>query len=153
MTRLPYVDEHSRDIDAPADRVWAALLRTLGHSFRRLPDRVAAAWGLEPRQRTGRWPDVVQTGDTLPGFEVAEVAAPRLLVLRGGHRFAEYELRFELERPAASHTRLRARTYAAFPGVSGTGYRALVIGTGGHRIAVRRILNHVAERAERPQPV
>jgi hypothetical protein len=95
----------------------------------------------------------VQPGDTLPGFEVAEVAAPQLLVLRGGHRFAQYELRFELERPDSSRTRLRAQTHAAFPGLSGAGYRALVIGTGGHRIAVRRMLARVAERAERPQPV
>jgi hypothetical protein len=153
MTPLPYVDEHSREIDAPAERVWAVLLRTLSGSFRRLPDRVAAAWGLEPRVRAGRWPESVQPGDTLPGFEVADLAAPRLLVLRGGHRFARYELRFELERPDPARTRLRAQTHAAFPGLSGTAYRALVIGTGGHRIAVRRMLAGVAERAEPRQPV
>jgi hypothetical protein len=48
---------------------------------------------------------------------------------------------------APRRTRLRATTWAAFPGVAGTVYRALVIGTGGHRIVVRRILKRIAAEA------
>jgi hypothetical protein len=153
VTPLPYVDEHAREIEASCDRVWAALVRTLSHAFRRVPDRVATVWGLDPRGRSGSWESSVHVGDTVPGFEVAEVVAARLLVLRGGHRFSQYELGFELDGPATSRTRLRAKTNAAFPGLSGTAYRAVVIGTGGHRIAVRRLLAQVAARAERPSPV
>jgi hypothetical protein len=151
--RLPYVDEHVREFPAPADRVWSALLHTLGGSFRRLPDPAAAAWGLHPRNRSGRWEESVRPGDTLPGFEVAEVDARHLLVLRGGHRFSEYELRFELDSLTPSGTRLRARTYAAFPGLTGSVYRALVIGSRGHRIAVARMLERVGTRTERLRPV
>jgi hypothetical protein len=42
---------------------------------------------------------------------------------------------------------LRARSYAEFPGPAGRVYRALVIGSGGHRIMVRRLLRDVADRA------
>jgi hypothetical protein len=153
MTRLPYVDEHAREIEASCDRVWAALVGTLSHAFRRVPDRLATVWGLQPARRSGPWDGSVQPADTVPGFEVAEVVAPRWLVLRGGHRFSRYELRFELDTLASSRTRLRAQTHAAFPGLSGTAYRALVIGTGGHRIAVRRLLAQVAARAEHARAV
>lgn len=153
MTELPFIDEHSRQIDAPDEAVWSALLGALGRSFAGLPDWLASAWGLRPRTRTGGWERAAVLGDTLPGFEVVEAEPPRVLVLRGGHRFSEYELRFDLDCPARSRTRLRAQTSAAFPGVSGTLYRALVIGTGGHRIAVRRLLSGVAARAEAPRNV
>jgi hypothetical protein len=87
-------------------------------------------------------------GDTLPGFAVTEVEPPHLLTLRGGHRFSDYELRFELERLTSGGTRLRAKTSAAFPGLKGRVYQALVIGTRAHRVAVRRLLAQVARRAE-----
>jgi hypothetical protein len=70
----------------------------------------------------------------------------RSLALRGRHRFAEYELRFELEPSSAGQTRLRAETSADFHGLKGRVYRALVIGTGGHRVAVGRILTRVSRR-------
>jgi hypothetical protein len=37
-----------------------------------------------------------------------------------------------------------ARTWAEFPGPAGAAYRALVIGSGGHRLVVRRMLRRVA---------
>ena len=41
--------------------------------------------------------------------------------------------RFALDHESAHRTRLRALTWANFPGIHGKIYRALVIGTGGHR--------------------
>jgi hypothetical protein len=48
---------------------------------------------------------------------------------------------------------LRALTFAAFPGVHGKAYRALVIGSGGHRIVVRRMLKRVAAAVHPPAAV
>jgi hypothetical protein len=90
----------------------------------------------------------VTVGDRLPGFSATEVQANRLLTLRGRHRFSVYELRFELSNAKATMTRLVAKSSACFPGLKGSLYRALVIGTGSHRIAVGRILACVARSAE-----
>jgi hypothetical protein len=40
-----------------------------------------------------------------------------------------------------------AQTWAAFPGLKGSIYRALVIGSGGHRIVVRRMLKRIAAQS------
>jgi hypothetical protein len=45
--------------------------------------------------------------------------------------------------------RLRALSFADFPGLHGKVYRALVIGTGGHRIVARRMLRNIATEAHR----
>lgn len=82
-------------------------------------------------------------GATLPGFEVADARAPELLALAGRHRFSRYRLVFELDEVEPGRTRVRASTWAAFPGLAGHAYRALVIGTRGHRLAVRRILGRI----------
>lgn len=147
MNRLPYVDEHSRQIAAPAEEVWPALLDTLRQGLPYVPGWLAAAWGLDHRSRSGSWEQDVAVGDTLPGFAAAEIEPGRVLTLRGRHRFSDYELRFELEPFAAGGTVLRAITHAAFPGLKGRLYRALVIESGGHRIAVGRILGAVGSRA------
>jgi hypothetical protein len=144
-----FTDEHSRQIDAAADRVWDALLATVGGLFSGLPWWLAAAWGLEHPTRTGAWGGAVAVGDTVPGFTVAEIEPGRVLALSGSHRFSDYELRFELDRSAAGRTGLRAISSADFPGVKGRLYRSLVIGTGGHRVAVGGLLNSVARTAER----
>lgn len=68
--------------------------------------------------------------------------------MTGRHGFSDYELRFELEQDPASGTRVRATTRAAFPGLKGRLYRIAVIGTRGHRIAMRRLLATIARRAE-----
>lgn len=150
MEVLPFIDDHAQPIHAAPAEVWAALLATLRAQLAiRLPGPVLAAWGLEQRARTGDWATHVAPGDTMPGFAVVRSEPPRVLTLRGAHRFSRYELHFELV-PRAGHVELHARTAAVFPGVHGRVYRALVIGTGGHRVAVRRILRAVARRAERP---
>lgn len=148
---MPFIDEHARQIDASPEHVWHALVVTVGKLSLDLPRPLTAAWGLQHATRTGAWDPTAAIGDTVPGFAVAEIEPPRLLTLRGCHRFSEYELRFELEQPSDERTRLRATTSAVFPGLKGRVYRAFVIGTRGHHVAVLRILRSVAQRAEHPE--
>jgi hypothetical protein len=150
MEELPFVDDHTLAIHATPDAVWRALLRTARKSFAvKLPRPVLAAWGIEETKQTGRWDDDVATGDTLLGFHVGDCEKPQLLSLRGRHRFASYELRFELDASNDGEITVHAKTFAIFPGALGRIYRALVIGTGGHRIVVRRMLRSIARRASR----
>jgi hypothetical protein len=44
-------------------------------------------------------------------------------------------------------TRVRARSWRAFPGVHGRSYRAVVVGSGAHRMVVRRLLRRIEGRA------
>jgi hypothetical protein len=144
---LPYIDQHVRSIDATADQVWGALVATMRPLGRRLPRAVKSAWGLRPDERTGEWGSAVAVGDSLVGFEVVDVSVPRSITLRGRHRFSRYELRFEITDGERGGVVLHAHSSAVFPGAAGRLYRALVIGTGGHRIAVSAILARVAKRA------
>ena len=126
MERLPYIDEHAITIDANREETWSALLRVMCRD------------PLNPA--------------TVPiGFVLDEARPYDRFALKGRHPFAVYRLVFELGQnltdPAPRRTRLRALTWAAFPGLHGTVYRALVIGTGGHRFAVRQILKRVAAEA------
>jgi hypothetical protein len=146
MGRLPYIDEQARDIAASPDQAWLGLVEVIGRLWAHLPPGLAVAWGLQPRSRRGHWKTGVDAGDAIPGFAVATCQSPRLLVLEGRHRFSEYELRFELEE-ARGGTTVRAKTFAAFPGLRGAAYRALVIGSRGHRVAVRGMLSRIARSA------
>src|SRR4051812_41983896 len=101
-------------------------------------------WGLQHRTRRGDWSTGVAVGDTIPGFAVTHSERPRLLTLRGGHGFSRYELRLELDSPHPSRARVHAKTSAAFPGLHGWIYRALVI----RRFVVRRLLSAVARSSE-----
>lgn len=133
---LPFIDEHSRQIDAPAAAVWNALVRVL----RRQPagsTTLVRALHCDPPRGSDEFDG--RSGEAVPGFEVVESEPGRRLVLRGRHRFARYSLSFVLE-----GDRLRARTHAAFPGVLGRLYRAAVIGSGGHTIITRRMLREIA---------
>ncbi|MGV0042910.1 DUF2867 domain-containing protein [Mycobacterium colombiense] len=120
MERLPYIDEHAITIDANRDDTWAALLRVMCR---------------DP-----------QDPSTVPfGFALDEARPPARFALKGRHWFAVYRWVFELDAlDGAARTRLRAATWANFPGVHGRAYRALVIGTGGHRVVVRHTLKRVA---------
>jgi hypothetical protein len=120
MERLPYIDEHAISVPAAAADTWSAVLR-----------------------RMCRNPD-----DPTPpvGFRIEEATAPERLALKGRHLFAVYRLVFELDSEREG-VRLRALTFADFPGPHGRVYRALVIGTGVHRIVVRRMLNRIAAEA------
>ncbi|OBK25809.1 hypothetical protein A5634_25960 [Mycobacterium asiaticum] len=124
MERLPYIDEHAIAIHASPDDTWSALLRKTCR---------------DPADPT-----------TVPvGFKLEEATAPRRLALKGRHLFAIYRLVFELD-PEPHGVRLRALTFAAFPGLRGRMYRALVIGSGGHRVVVRRMLRRVAAQVASP---
>ena len=150
MESLHFIDDHALQIEAPLESVWRALLRTARASFAiTLPKPILKVWGLEETRQTGTWDASVAVGDTLPGFHVEACAPGTLLALGGRHRFARYELRFELVPTAGGNVTLHAKTFAVFPGWAGRLYRALVIGTGGHRIVVSRMLRKVARRASR----
>jgi hypothetical protein len=122
MERLPYIDEHATTVEANREETWSALLRVMCR---------------DPHDPS-----------TVPiGFVVDEARAPERFALKGRHPFAVYRLVFELADESPQRTRLRALTWAAFPGIHGKVYRALVIGTGAHRIAVRGMLKRIAARA------
>ena len=130
---LPFVDEHHRHVGATAERTWAAVAEFVRRRLTRpAPAAFVALWRLEPTS----------------GFEIAEETAPRHLALQGHHRFSRYELAFDLE-AGPRGVELTARTSAEFPGVAGRVYRGLVIGSGAHRLVVRRMLRQIARSAER----
>jgi hypothetical protein len=141
---LPFVDEHDVLVSAAAEAIWP-LLGTAMRSTPPIAGRVAAAvLGTDPRRESG---DPLTPGGALPGFRVREAVPGRRLVLAGRHHFSDYTLTFTLtQRPDG--TLLAARTDAAFPGLPGRAYRALVIGSGGHRVAVRRMLGGIRRAAE-----
>ncbi|OBG75017.1 hypothetical protein A9X05_22715 [Mycobacterium sp. E3298] len=119
MERLPYIDEHAITVDAGRADTWSALLRVMCRD----------------------------PGDpsTVPiGFVLDETRPPERFALKGRHPFAVYRWVFELEPLAGDRTRVRATTWAAFPGLHGRMYRGLVIGTGGHAAVTRATLNRVA---------
>lgn len=119
MERLPYIDEHAISIDAPAADTWAALLRVIC---------------TDPNDPS-----------TVPvGFVLGEATPPVRLVLKGRHPFAIYRWIFELDNEGPQRTRVRSQTWAAFPGLHGAIYRALVIGSGAHRVVVRWMLKRIA---------
>ncbi|MBS1844743.1 MAG: hypothetical protein JST53_10035 [Actinobacteria bacterium] len=145
---LPWVDEHAIELDGTPAVVWPALLRTVeAMTAGRGAPAYARAVGCADTEAGG--PRPLEVGSTVPGFHVAGLTRERLLVLRGSHRFSEYALVFRLEPLGGVRTRLIAETRAEFPGVRGRAYRALVIGTRLHVIAVRRMQRGVARRVGR----
>lgn len=127
MERLSYIDEHAITIDANRADTWSALLRVMCRD----PDEPA----------------------TVPiGFVLDEALPPERFALKGRHPFAVYRWVFELDEQTRDRTRLRATTWAAFPGLRGRIYRGLVIGTGGHAVVTRATLKRVAAAVltERP---
>ncbi len=146
IDQLPRLDEHLTTIAAGVDDVWTALLETLDHTFsRRAAAGYARAVGCADASASG--PRPLAEGSTVPGFRVAAAVAGSELVLEGRHRFSSYALIFRLEPIGADRSRLRAESRAAFPGPAGRMYRLLVVGTGGHVLAVRRLLSAVERRA------
>ena len=132
MERLSYIDEHRTRVGATPERTWDAVVQLArGRLARPAPEAFATLWHLEPAS----------------GFAVAEETAPWHLALRGRHRFSRYELAFDVD-PGPDGVTLSARTSAVFPGIAGRAYRALVIGSGAHRLLVRRMLKQIARSAE-----
>jgi hypothetical protein len=147
ITRLPYIDDHAVEIGLAADDTWPFLVDAIERSFsHRAANLYARALRCDDTEATG--PRPFAPGSTVPGFHVQSVEPRSTLVLAGHHRFSDYALSFRLERLGPYRARLRAETRADFPGTAGRLYRLLVIGTGGHVVAVRRLLSGVRRRAE-----
>jgi hypothetical protein len=147
MEQLPYIDEHSTKISATPEQTWRALISVLRADLGgAVPAAITRLLGAAPAQLRGTWHGTLDTGDTLPGFAVAETRPPERLELRGAHRFSRYALVFELDTIDTDHCVLRAQTWAEFPGGAGRTYRALVIGSRGHRVIVHHLLRRVASR-------
>jgi hypothetical protein len=131
---LPYIDTHTVTVAATAESAFDAVARTIPRIGSRGPFSVYAR--------------MVGCEDGKP-FAVAESRRPAELVLTGRHRFSRYELAFAFAPDGPSRTVVRASTRAAFPGAGGRLYRAAVIGSGGHRLAMRAMLADLRRRAER----
>ncbi len=144
MEQLPYIDEHTLSIAAPADAVWTALLQLLRQQMGG-SGPLARLLGCDPAEGTEEFSGRPQ--ETVPGFRVVEAEPGRRLALRGRHRFSDYRLTFLLDGSS-----LRAQTHAAFPGMLGRLYYTAVIASGGHTLATRYMLRQVARIVEtRPQ--
>lgn len=145
---LPYVDELPIEIGADREETWAALLRVVEGSFSstrsRGPARMLACEDTEPSG-----PRPLAQGSAFPGFHVETAEPASELTLAGRHRFSTYLLSFRLEDADIGRTQLIAETRAAFPGLKGGVYRALVIGTRMHVLVTRRLLDAIKRRAER----
>jgi hypothetical protein len=122
MERLPYIDEHAITVAASRAETWPAVLHIICRDRENPP--------------------------TVPiGFVLDEVRPPDRFALKGRHLFARYKWVFELDAEAPQRTCVRSATWAHFPGLHGKIYRALVIGTGAHRVVVRWTLKRIAARA------
>jgi hypothetical protein len=131
---LPYVDELAIEVEAEAGEAWEAIEVVAERSFSR-----------------GAAPLLVRLlgCEDANGFHVAQSEPPQELALAGRHRFARYLLTFRIDPLGPGRCRVRAETRAEFPGLRGSAYRALVIGSRGHVLATRRLLAAVKRRAER----
>jgi hypothetical protein len=142
---LPFVDEHAVEVAAPREWVWDAVCEVVSRSFRSRGGstfaRLVGAAETVPRGDPGT------PGSTVVGFRVARAEPPAELVLKGEHRFSRYALTFRLDALPGGGARVRAETRAAFPGLRGRAYRALVIDTRGHVLVVRRLLRAIRARA------
>jgi hypothetical protein len=144
---LPFVDEHATTIAAPPAAVWDALVaERAGGSASGTSLRIARALGCAHVERSG---EPGQIGSTVPGFVVARSVRPAVLALVGEHRFSRYALIFKVTETPDGRVRLAAETRAEFPERKGSAYRALVIGSRVHVLAVNSMLRGVRRRAER----
>lgn len=145
---LPFIDEHSVEVErGPAD-VWDALVGGADRAFSG-PRNAQVAKLLGCAEVAPGGPRPLAVGSTFPGFRVVVAEPQQTLALAGRHRFSHYALVFQIDELGPSRSRVRAVTRAAFPGLQGRVYRTLVIGTKGHVVAVRRLLGAVQRRAER----
>ena len=146
LEALPRVDEHGVLVLAPVETVWSALVAVIGSSLARpRAARLARFLRCAHTETSGA---IDRIGSTVPGFIVARVIEPAALALEGEHRYARYGLIWSIEPTKDENALLRAETRADFPGIRGRLYRALVIGTKMHVLAVNRLLRAVKRRAE-----
>ncbi len=146
MAALPFIDEHSRTVDASAEETWESLRRVATGSFSNKPTGVVSKLlGCEETEAVG---ERGTEGSTIPGFRVTASDPPRELALSGRHRFSRYELIFRVEPQGSERSRVSAQTRAVFPGLAGSAYRAAVIGSRGHVLVTTGLLRSVAADAE-----
>ena len=145
---LPFVDELSTEVAATPQRAWDAVLATVDHLGARPTSRATEhALGATPDRRTG---DVGKIGSTIPGFLVTRSVPPAVLALMGEHRYSRYALVFRIAEQGPDRPLLvSAETRAEFPGLTGSLYRLLVIGSRGHVAVTRSLLRSIRRRAER----
>jgi hypothetical protein len=128
---LPMMDEHSVIVAAPREAVWKSVVQ-YAHGLTQSEHRLlGAALGAEPRS----------------GFEISHQIDGERLELSGRHHFARYRLVFALAEQATGTLKLSAISYAVFPGARGRLYRALLLGSRGHVLAVRHMLRAISRQA------
>jgi hypothetical protein len=149
VAALPYLDEHSIEVAAAPDDVWASLLQTVERATSGPGAAYARVVGCDPVAAAG--PRPLRAGSTIPGFRVVSLVPGCELVLAGRPRFSTYGLTFRIEPAGPGRSRLTAVTRAAFPGRAGAAYRTLVVGSGGHVFAVRRLLSAVQRLTRAPR--
>jgi hypothetical protein len=147
---LPYIDSHSIEVHAPAERVWDEIVE---HTLRRFGAGMGPLGPYATRLAGCQYVDAPPPGrdvpETIVGFRVAQAEQPSLIVLTGVHRFARYSLTLRIEPVGSGYaSRLTAETRAAFPGVTGRAYKRIVIGTRGHVLVVMRMLTSIRRRVE-----
>lgn len=147
VSRLPLVDEHEVVIQAAGADVWPLLLDTVDRAFG-TAGAAAYARAVGSANATAGGPRPLAQGSTVPGFRVVALTSGSEIVLVGRHRFSSYALILRLSVDAAGRSRLRAESRADFPGLLGGAYRLVVVRSGGHVIAVRRLLRGIKQRAE-----
>lgn len=143
---FPFIDSPSIDVMASPQRCWDAMTTVIGGRLERSGARaVAAVLGCDDRVARGSHQ---AAGSTLAGFHVARSDPPVRWRLEGAHRFSQYSLEFLVEDLRDGRSRVHAESRARFSGWYGTMYRALVIGSHGHRVVVRRMLEGIKRHAE-----
>ena len=146
LEKLPPIDEHAIEVDAPAEVTWEALFPTLEHSFNsRPPSATPSGIGAGVTAAEG---DLHHPGGMLPGFTVIRAIEPVMLALAGRHRYSQYAVVFRIDLLPGQRSQVRIETRAEFLGRTGRLYRAGVIGTRGHVIVVNRMLRAIKRRAE-----
>jgi hypothetical protein len=125
------MDEHGVPVDAPREAVREAVERYADRLARSQHALVGTVLGTEPRS----------------GFEISRKIEGERLEMSGRHRFSRYRVAFALAEQPDGALRLSATSYAEFPGVHGKLYRTLLLRTGAHIWAVRRMLRAISRRA------
>ena len=146
LDELPRIDKHAVPVRADPDRTWQAVLETFRSSGSARVRLLASVLGAEPASTSG-WDGDSAQGATVPGFAVTDAERPHRVALRGRHRFSEYAIVVRIE-PTGEGSVCRLESRGAFPGPHGTVYRLLVVGSRGHVLAVRRLLDSIRRRAE-----
>jgi hypothetical protein len=93
--RLPHIDEHSVDIEAPAAATWKVLLRVVESSFGSVSTTRFARL-LDCADTASSGPRPLEAGSAFPGFHVERAEVGTELALEGSHRFSDYALIFRL---------------------------------------------------------